>query len=139
MIEQLRLTWDDYGQAVDALAPFLPPPIDGLVIFGMPRGGLTLAVGLSHASGIPMSMIPVQGMILVDDICDTGATLDLHNKHFKPTRTLAWVLRTRRDRSTEGLCIASTVLPVDDDRWVVFPWERPERAALDRLDYVARR
>jgi len=48
-------------------------------LYGIPRGGLILGVKLSHLTGIPLKVSgPVQkGDILIDDICETGKTLDM--------------------------------------------------------------
>lgn len=56
-------TVDNYLQAKDVT-------VSG--VYGLPRGGLCLAVMLSHKLNIPMLMSPVKDCLIVDDICDSG-------------------------------------------------------------------
>ena len=44
-------------------------------VYGLPRGGLVLAVMVSHRLGVPMLMSPCEGCIIIDDICDTAGSL----------------------------------------------------------------
>lgn len=55
--DMLRLTWADFDRAVAVLAALVNrTPTRRL--YGIPRGGLCLAVALSHATGLPLSMEP---------------------------------------------------------------------------------
>jgi len=44
-------------------------------IYGIPRGGLPVAVHLSHHLGLPMLDKPRQNCIIAEDISDSGNTL----------------------------------------------------------------
>ena len=50
------------------------PNIDS--VMGLPRGGLIPAVMISHELGIPLVINPTKNTLVVDDINDTGHTLD---------------------------------------------------------------
>ena len=58
-------------------------------IYGLPRGGLPIAVSLSHTLKLPLLMnyydrkvVTHKKILVVDDIADTGETLeDFDNKH----------------------------------------------------------
>ena len=53
-------------------------------IYGLPRGGLIPAVMLSHQLGIPMAKGDIgPDTLIVDDICDSGETLDKLVKNTK--------------------------------------------------------
>lgn len=44
-------------------------------IYGIPRGGLILAILLSYKTGLPMLQAPCQNCLVVDDDASTGLTL----------------------------------------------------------------
>lgn len=44
-------------------------------VYGLPRGGLILAVMLSHSLHIPLLAAPDKECLIVDDICDSGESL----------------------------------------------------------------
>ena len=53
-------------------------------IYGLPRGGLPIAVSLSHTLNLPLMMnyndkkiVTNKKILVVDDIADTGSTLKL--------------------------------------------------------------
>jgi len=90
-------------------------------IHGVPRGGLVVAVRLSHLLNLPLRLFDPKGsnphrILVVDDILDSGKTLLPFKK--------------------EGLKIAalyfkpgSEVEPdfyvhIKKEAWIVFPWER---------------
>jgi hypoxanthine phosphoribosyltransferase len=114
-------TWDEFGHDVDALATrirALNRTFNG--VYGPARGGLPLAVSLSHALDIPLLAAPHdENSLIVDDIADKGHTLQkyagknviatiYHHPDcvFEPT---IWL----RKKGTE---------------WILFPWEKSEQA-----------
>lgn len=124
------LTWTQFDAAVLYLAREMskvPGPISG--VYGPPRGGLPLAVALSHALEQPLLMEPAAGMIWVDDIVDSGKTLQLA---LNAAACCAWFSRRPRyDVTMAALC--------KGDEWLVFPWEVDAAAAADQADYQRRR
>ena len=44
-------------------------------IYGVPRGGLCLAVALSHKLKIELISKPIKNSLIVDDVYETGLTL----------------------------------------------------------------
>jgi hypoxanthine phosphoribosyltransferase len=94
-------------------------------IYGPPRGGLPIAVTLSHRLGIPivdstdkfweMYARPRVKMLVVDDIADTGETL----KPLIGPNIISYTIYYHKQ---------SVVVPdyhcfEKKDEWVVFPWE----------------
>ena len=62
-----QLNWADF----DACVQVLTERHSGRslnCVFGIPRGGLCLAVGLSHALGLPLLMEPDNHCLIVDDV-----------------------------------------------------------------------
>ena len=133
----IRLTWNDFDQAVDRIATFCAAaPLTG--VYGFPRGGLPLAVALSHRLGVPLVTTPAApGTLIVDDIHDTGQTLAPLLRPEPPATPspLVWVWVTR-ESAPRGY---SAVWVGIGEEWIVFPWEDPAQADQDQRDYEARR
>ena len=67
-------TWEEFDKSVESIAnkcKFLE--FSG--IYGVPRGGLCLAVALSHKLKINLISEPIKNSLIVDDIYETGLTL----------------------------------------------------------------
>ena len=90
-------------------------------VYGLPRGGLVLAVMISNKLNIPMLMAPTAGCIIVDDIADTGRSL--YHYTINETQKNKYFIATMYYR------YRSTVIPdyyrthETGDDWLVFPWE----------------
>lgn len=89
-------------------------------VYGPPRGGCIPAVMVSHKLKIPMLAAPADGCLIVDDICDTGSAMQKYDS-----------IKKERNYTIATICYKpqSTVEPdfymitVENDIWVVFPWE----------------
>ena len=72
------LSWPQFDQAVQQLASrFAGSAVTG--VYGVPRGGLCLAVALSHAIDRPLLSAPEPSALIVDDVYETGRTLQALN------------------------------------------------------------
>lgn len=119
------ITWVGIEMLVDKLADeiFLKlPNIDS--VMGLPRGGLIPAVLLSHKTGLPFVLHPGKNTLVVDDINDTGETL---NKapgvyhavlHHKPTSIFTPDLYSQ----------------LAGESWIVYPWENKNSEPIQ--DYL---
>jgi hypothetical protein len=125
------LTWLDFQDAVDVLSTYVRPGATG--IFGEARGGLPLAVALSHRTTLPYLREPDANMIWVDDIIDSGETFSKRRIDFPRAQYLAWVGRTR------AMGASISIARIIKSDWIVFPWEDKAKAARDRTDYLKRR
>ena len=70
-----HFTWNEFDKSVEYIAnkcKFL----DFSGIYGVPRGGLCLAVALSHKLKINLISEPVSNSLIVDDVYETGITLN---------------------------------------------------------------
>ena len=149
------LSYQGFGEMMEILligARFFRPTH----LYAPPRGGLPIGVHLSHHLGdIPLlptdtktwdirSMTEALKMrvLFVDDIVDHGRTLEKFVEQAKEFQTY-WGLKYMacslfvkpRARVRPGLFLK--VIP--DEDWVIFPWEDPERALADKLEYDKKR
>ncbi len=127
----LALTWANFDLAAALLAEQVPPFASG--IYGVPRGGLPLAVALSHRTGLPLLKEPDGAMVWVDDIIDSARTLDAFKAQYPKAVFLAWA---SRGRLRGGATVARAVNKSD---WVVFPWEDAARAHEEMRAYALSR
>jgi hypoxanthine phosphoribosyltransferase len=115
-----HITWAEFD---DAMA-ILPRPICDS-FYPVPRGGLVLAVALSHRWNKPIVSRPTHMSIIVDDIVDSGQTLrKLRPQYPYP----AYVLCKRS--SCKEIAIHTGMI-IENDDWIVFPWEDKTKAEED--------
>lgn len=127
-MDVLQLNWAGFDAAVEQIAASVDPAtLTG--VYGIPRGGLVLAVALSHRLGLPLVESVCASTLIVDDIRDSGATLEALRAG--GLTGPVWVWATRQTEP-EGY---GAVLTGIGPSWVIFPWEDPERVAQDRQNY----
>ena len=125
-----HLSWQDFDRAVEQMAKIC----DGLpinAIYGIPRGGLVLAVALSHRLELPLLSEPQPGCLLVDDVYETGRTLAPY-RYLEGATLLVWISKAE-PLWWQALEVYSSA------EWIVFPWENAERAAVDESRYRQKR
>ncbi|MFY9462071.1 MAG: phosphoribosyltransferase [Candidatus Sungiibacteriota bacterium] len=120
MREKRFYPWSEFlPDMYERIIPALKPRAKEFAgVWGPPRGGLIMAVILSHNLGIPYFTEP-QGpkTLIVDDIADSGETL-------WPFRKCPIVTCFYRKGS---IVVPMLYLYVKEDgEWVVFPWEDAE-------------
>lgn len=134
-MDLLRLDWAAFDTAVQAIAEvYRASALRG--VHGIPRGGLPLAVAVSHRLGLPLVATPAPDVLTLDDIHDTGQTLRALRAAV-PDLGPVWVWVTRQTDPTDFGYDA--VLTDIGPSWVVFPWEDLARAEADRRAYLERR
>ena len=107
-----HLSWKQFDIAVAHLKnKYKNQKYDG--IYGPARGGLVLAVKLSHLLDIPLILKPRSGCLWVDDIIDSGATFNSY-KGFMCKDYCCWVAREESKNYYNVL---------KSNKWIVFPWE----------------
>lgn len=109
-------TWADFDSAVDYLATMLKVYKSLQDIYGIPRGGLPLAVALSHRLDLPLTTVPTPETLVVDDISDSGATLSRVPKPVWGVATIHYV--------TTSHVKPDFYYKVRQADWVIYPWER---------------
>lgn len=95
-------------------------------VFGIPRGGLVIAVMLSHRLNIPMLMSPVPGCMIVDDICDSGESLLHYVKNSSGVAENGYHIVTMFYKKNQLDIIPEYWYMEKSKDWVVFPWEESE-------------
>ena len=125
-MEKIYLSWDEIETAVESLAYQIKnsdKKIDS--INGLARGGLIPAVILSHKLGIPFTNDDSEGYILiVDDICDTGETLEYYTKHeYIVTATIH-----HKQSAIVKPDFYYSLAP--RDKWIVYPWEQKDSKTI---------
>lgn len=89
-------------------------------VYGPPRGGLVPAVMLSHKLNVPLLLAPCEGCIVVDDIADTGVTL----QHFAEKGYLiAVILYKPCSKVVPNYYAVKSTRKTFGGAWIVFPWE----------------
>ena len=122
-----ELSWTQFDQAVAVLVErFAAIPMTG--IYGVPRGGLCLAVALSHALRQPLLSDPVPDALIVDDVYETGRTLQALHDRCPNAHFAVWVSKC------PPLWWHAAVV-TEHSEWLLFPWENRAQAMADELSY----
>ena len=117
------ITWDEFDGYIDSITDWVKTNDLNLgAIYGLPRGGLPIAVSLSHKLHLPLLMnyydrkiVTDKKILVVDDIADTGHTLkDFENKH-----NVICTFHYHKHSIIEP----DYWVQQKGDRWIVYPWE----------------
>jgi len=125
-----HLSWQDFDRAIAQMARICGGlPISA--ICGIPRGGLVLAVALSHRLELPLLSEPQPGCLVLDDVYETGRTLAPY-RDLEGATLLVWISKAEPQWWQAVEVYASA-------EWIVFPWENGERAMVDERRYRQQR
>ena len=123
-------TWSEFDKSVEHIAnecKFL----DFSGIYGVPRGGLCLAVALSHKLKTNLISEPKKNSLIVDDIYETGITLN----SFKDIEGATFFVLFSKIKPTWW----NSVRTAKKKEWIVFPWENSINFEKDRMEYRKKR
>ena len=124
---KIFLSWDDVNDAVDDICNKIrhdQPNIDS--VHGIARGGLIPAVLISHKLGLPYTDVILPNTLVVDDICDSGVTLE------KAPGVWTAVLHYKPHTSCFQPNIWSEIH--EGDEWIIYPWEMSDSKPIQ--DYL---
>lgn len=124
------VTWAKFDESVGILARHFEQR-HVRAVYGVPRGGLVLAVAISHALRVPLVTEPGDGVLWVDDIVDSGSTM-LPEITARPNGLRACLIRRGTHHPVRAAITITT--PV----WVIFPWESRHYAEIERAQYESR-
>jgi len=123
-------TWNDFDKSVEHIANKCNS-LEFSGIYGIPRGGLCLAVALSHKLKINLISEPKKNSLIVDDVYETGITLNT----FKNIEGAMFFVLFSKIKPTWW----NTVHVTKKRQWIVFPWENTLNSKSDREDYIKKR
>jgi xanthine phosphoribosyltransferase len=139
-MELLKLGWAEIEFLVRTLCVQLRRQVHPIQrIYALPRGGLVPATLIAHELGIqsvkipspvtfPRAFRPAEGVLIVDDIADSGKTLRFAKRDYIGAKFACLVARSKCEPKPD---FVGQIL--DTDAWVWFPWEiDPER---DQKEY----
>lgn len=87
-------------------------------VYGIPAGGLVLAVYLHYRLKLPLMLAPTENTLIVDDIVDTGFTMSHYISKGNVTASLFF--------KVGGRFKPNIWLREKTDKWICFPWEGEE-------------
>ena len=103
-------------------------------IYGIQRGGLIPAVLLSHKLNIPFAKGDIgPDTLIVDDICDSGETLDKIVKKYQTLYSTPFNLQTAvLHYKPHTSCFEPTIYSKEwnSDDWIVYPWEQEDSKTI---------
>jgi len=114
-----KFTWHDFDESINTITEGLRPYKGHIQnIYGIPRGGLVLAVVLSHILELPLVSTFKEGSntLVVDDISDSGKTL-------LPFRRAGCTIATIHVVSNT-LVYPEVWVHMRESEWVIYPWEK---------------
>lgn len=119
MVNKIKITWEKVDEMMESLSNQIKESgltFDG--IYGIPRGGLPIAVAMSHKLNLPVLLYPTKDSLVVDDISDKGFTLErIKNKKIATLYSTDWT-KTNPDWFIEK--------KQGQEDWIIFPWEAKE-------------
>lgn len=130
-----KITWEKVSQLCRKLAQKIREYEERpAYIYAVPRRGLPIGVHLSHLTGIPLRIEVDDSSELkyttVDDINDTGRTM---RPFVNDNKCITVTLFERLDSEVKADIVGEYVGHND---WLVFPWENPENAFEDMVEYL---
>ena len=125
-----HFTWRELDKSVEQIANTCKfKKFSG--IYGVPRGGLCLAVALSHKLNIDLISEPLKNSLIVDDVYETGQTLTT----FKDIEGAMFFVLFSKIKPTWW----NTLHVTKKSQWIVFPWENTLNSKIDRDEYIKKR
>lgn len=98
-------------------------------IYGIPRGGLVVAVKLSHLLDVPLILNRddiSRDTLIVDDIVDKGNTIERLLASIGEHHHIASIYSNKAARHVQHFFVR------DNKSWVVFPWETEKTSKYDQ-------
>ena len=126
----IHFTWNEFDKSVEQIYNKCKfKEFSG--IYGVPRGGLCLAVALSHKLKINLISKPIKNSLIVDDVYETGITLNT----FKNIEgAMFFVLFSKiKPKWWNAVHIS------EKSEWIVFPWETSANLQSERDEYIKKR
>tara|TARA_R100000808_G_scaffold6135_3_gene18395 strand:+ start:4503 stop:5348 length:846 start_codon:yes stop_codon:yes gene_type:complete len=104
----LYLTWQDVENRIE----YFLDRCEGKAIYGIPRGGKVVEGLITLMTTATVAKSPEEADLIIDDIVDSGRTVDEWSKYGVPI-----------------LCLYNKIRDFENE-WVVFPWEESGEADI---------
>ena len=125
----IHFNWSDLDKAANLAAnKYKTKTFSG--VYGIPRGGLCVTVKLSHLLNIPLLDLPQDGCLIVDDIYDSGKTLEKYKNYKNATY---FVLISKKSPTW-----FDSYITMNNKEWIIFAWEDSSKALKDKEEYYAK-
>lgn len=117
----ITISYGQYGKIMDLLVKNVRNKLGKNLdlctgVYGIPRGGLPVAVHLSHHLGIPLLKKPQDNCIIAEDISDSGETLlPYQNKGYFIVALFC------KKKSKVIPNVYYKMVPEED--WIIYSWE----------------
>jgi len=115
------VNWEEFDEMVIELVKKIKKGgINYNCVYGIPKGGLTLAVCLSHRLGIPLLINKSKidkNTLVVDDISDNGTQLF---EWYKKGNDIATLHSTSWTKSPPKYYVKNKL---NKNTWIIYPWE----------------
>ncbi|MFA5652426.1 MAG: GTP cyclohydrolase I FolE [Candidatus Paceibacterota bacterium] len=104
-MNKINITWKQVFSKLSQI------DFSGSIVYGIPKGGMILAGFLKHAK---ITHLPDEANIILDDIIDSGKTMDMYQKKYPGKKYFALIdkINNKEDVILFKNC------------WIVFPWEK---------------
>ena len=123
-------TWSEFDKSVDYIANQCKEmKLTG--IYGVPRGGLCLAVALSHKLNLQLIEKPLKNSLIVDDVYETGITLS----NFKNIEGVNFFVLVSKKKPIWWNSVDLSF----KEEWIVFPWENIKNKLNEEKEYKNKR
>lgn len=123
-----KVSWEEFDTLAIELAKAIKEEMPQIhAVHGIARGGLALAVRISHLLDIrfiqDINQVEYfeyfnEDLIIIDDICDSGTTMNNIAKYVK--YPVFGCLFVRENANIKHRTIAAEEIT---DEWIEFPWE----------------
>ena len=123
-------TWSEFDKSVDYIANQCKK-IKLTGIYGVPRGGLCLAVALSHKLNLKLIEKPLKNSLIVDDVYETGITLS----NFKNIEGVNFFVLVSKKKPIWWNSVDLSF----KEEWIVFPWENIKNKLNEEKEYKNKR
>ena len=123
-------TWSEFDKSVHYIANQCKK-IKLTGIYGVPRGGLCLAVALSHKLNLKLIEKPLKNSLIVDDVYETGITLS----NFKNIEGVNFFVLVSKKKPIWWNSVDLSF----KEEWIVFPWENIKNKLNEEKEYKNKR
>ena len=119
-------TWNEFDESVDYIANQCKY-FEMSGVYGVPRGGLCLAVALSHKLNIKLVEKPLNYSLIVDDVYETGTSLS----NYKDIEGANYFVLVSKKEPTWWNTVNTSL----KKEWIVFPWENKENIIKEQEEF----